>query len=96
MHAVIRTYSGSGAKALFDRLEERKDDVETVVGGVAGFRSYTLLRTADGGATVTVCDDKAGTDESTRVARDWIVANAADISVNPPVVSEGAVVIQLS
>ena len=28
MHAVIRTYSGKGAKELFDVLEKRKADVE--------------------------------------------------------------------
>jgi len=96
MHAVVRTYSGSGAKELFDRLEERKEDVEDVLEGVTGFRSYTLMRTADGGITLTVCDDKAGTDESIQVARDWIASNAADISSSPPVISEGPVIIQLS
>jgi hypothetical protein len=35
-----------------------------------GFVSYSLIRTADGGASVTVCEDKAGTDESLQVARD--------------------------
>ena len=28
MHAVVRTYSGAGAKQLFDLLEQRKADVE--------------------------------------------------------------------
>ena len=28
MHAVVRNYSGAGAKQLFDVLEERKVDVE--------------------------------------------------------------------
>ena len=30
MHAVIRNYSGSGATELFDLLEERKEEVETM------------------------------------------------------------------
>jgi hypothetical protein len=72
MHAVIRTYSGPAAKKLFDLLEERKREVESIIRPVKGFVSYSLLRTADGGASVTVCQDKAGTDESLRVARDWI------------------------
>jgi hypothetical protein len=67
MHAVIRTYSGPAAKKLFDLLEERKREVESIIRPVKGFVSYSLLRTADGGASVTVCQDKAGTDESLRV-----------------------------
>ena len=47
-----------------------KDEVESIISGIAGFVSYTLIRTADGGATVTVCQDKGGTDESLRAARE--------------------------
>lgn len=96
MHAVIRSYSGSGANALFDLLEERKAEVESVIRSVTGFLSYSLIRTDDGGVTVTVCQDKAGTDESLQVARDWIQQNAADLHANPPAVSQGNVVLHLS
>ena len=30
MYAVVRTYSGAGAKELFNLLEQRKADVEAV------------------------------------------------------------------
>ena len=96
MHAVIRSYSGSGATELFDLLEARKNEVEDVIRTVTGFVSYTLLRTDGGGITVTVCQDKTGTDESLQVARTWIQDNAADLSVDPPAVSEGRVVLQLT
>jgi hypothetical protein len=95
MHAVIRTYSGPPAKKLFDLLEERKREVESIIRPVKGFVSYSLLRTADGGASVTVCQDKAGTDESLRVARDWIQKNASSINASAPAVSEGSVILQL-
>jgi len=95
MHAVVRTYSGTGASALFDLLEARRAEVEEVIGAIAGLDSYTMIRTADGGATVTVCADKAGTDASLAAARDWIVANAADLNVGPPTVSEGPVILRL-
>lgn len=95
MHAVVRTYSGDGAKALFDLLAQRKDEVESVIRAVPGFQSYTLLASDDGGATVTVCQDKAGTDESLRIAREWIAENASGLAVSPPVVTEGSVVLQL-
>jgi hypothetical protein len=79
MHAVIRSYSGSGAKELFELMETRKDEVESVIGVVTGFVSYTAVQTDDGGISVTICQDKAGTDESVEAARNWIAENAADL-----------------
>jgi len=96
MHAVVRNYSGSGAKELFDMLEERKGEVESIIRSVTGFVGYTLIRTDNGGVTVTVCQNKAGTDESLQVARDWIQKNASDLDTSPPAVSEGSVVLQMS
>ena len=94
MHAVARTYSGQGAKELIDLLEQRNAEVEDVMGPVSGLQAHTLIRTDDGGVTVTVCQDKAGTDESLQVARDWIKQNASDLNTNLPAVSEGPVVMQ--
>ena len=96
MHAVVRTYSGQGAKELFDLLGQRKGDVERLIRAVPGFQAYSLIRTADGGISVTVCRDKAGTDESLRFARDWIQQNAGKVTTKPPAVAEGDVVLQLS
>ena len=57
--------------------------------------AYTLVQTADGGISVTVCQDKAGTDESLQRAREWIQANASGTGVGAPSVSEGSVILQL-
>ena len=96
MHAVVRNYSGSGAKELFELLEERKADVESIMRSVTGLVTYSMIRTDDGGVTVTVCQDKSGTDESIRVAREWIQENASDIGSSPPAVSEGSTLVQIS
>lgn len=58
-----------------------------------GFVSYTLLRTGDGGISITVADSKAGTDESLKTAQEWIAKNAASAASGAPVVSEGTVII---
>ena len=71
MHTVVRSYSGKGAKELFDVLEKNKADVEKTLRSVKSLVSYTLVRSADGGFSVTVCNDKAGTDESLEKARDY-------------------------
>ncbi len=55
-----------------------------------------MLRTEDGGITVTVCHDKTGTDECLQLALNWIAENAPDLSVDPPSVSEGPVLLHLS
>ncbi len=96
MHAVVRSYSGSGAKELFDLLEQRLAEVESLIRAVQGFVAYSLIRTDDGGVSVTVCQDKAGTDESLQAARDWIQQIASDLSASPPAVSEGSVLLHLS
>lgn len=96
MHAVVRVFSGPGAKKMLDLLEARKQEIEGLIRPVQGFVSYSLMRTADGGASVTVCRDKAGTDESSRIAREWIGKNASDLGVSPPTVLEGSVILQLS
>jgi hypothetical protein len=95
MHAVVRTYSGAGVKQLFDLLEQRKADVESVMRKVPGLLSYTMMRSGDGGVSVTVCKDKAGVEESVKVAREWIQKNASNIHANPPVVTEGSVIVQI-
>lgn len=95
MQVVIRTYSGKGAKELFDVLEKSKADVESILRGVDGLVTYTLARSGDGGFSVTVCKDKAGIDESVRKARDWIMKNAGTTGVGPPNVSEGEVIVHV-
>src|SRR6202521_5677471 len=76
MHAVVRTYSGKGAKELFDVLEKSKAEVEKLIRSVKGFVSYSLVRTADGGFSVSIAQDTAGADESVKKAKDWVKENA--------------------
>jgi len=96
MHTVVRTYSGKGAKELFDALEKHKADVEKLMRSVKGFVGYTLARSGDGGFSVTVCKDKAGVDESVQKAKDWIAKNAMSTGVAAPKVSEGSVITHLN
>ena len=71
------------------------DDVEQVIRSVPGFVSYVLVRTADGGFSVVVCQDKAGTDESTRGAADSVRQNSPQLTVGPLEVIEGGVILHL-
>ena len=95
MHAIVRTYSGQGASELFDLLGQREEDVKALISGVPGFVNYVAVRNGDGGVTVTVCDDKAGTDESSRRAAEWVTENLS-ATANPPSMTEGDTVLQFS
>ena len=95
MHSVTRTYSGKGAKELIDAIEKNKGDVERLLRSINGLVSYSLVRTADGGYSVSVYQDKTGIDESVRVSRDWIAKNASNIGATAPTVLQGAVIMQL-
>ncbi|MDX6696767.1 MAG: hypothetical protein QOE65_164 [Solirubrobacteraceae bacterium] len=95
MHVVVRTYSGQGASELFDLLGQREEDVKALISGVPGFVNYAAVRDGDGGVTVTVCEDKAGTDESSRRAAEWVKENVG-ATADPPAVTEGDTVLQFS
>ena len=95
MYAVVRTYSGQGASELFDLLGQREADVKALISGVPGFVNYAAVRSDDGGVTVTICEDKAGTDESSRRAAEWVKENVS-ATANPPAITEGDTVLQFS
>jgi hypothetical protein len=95
MYTVIRTYTGTNAKKLADLLVEHKGEVEDLLRGVAGLVNYTAARTAEGAVTITVCRDKAGADESVKVARDWVAKRGATLGLGSPFISEGEVVMHL-
>ena len=95
MYAVVRTYSGQGAAELFDLLGQREEDVKALISGVPGFVTYAAVGSDDGGVTVTVCEDKSGTDESSRRAAAWVKENVS-ATVDPPMITEGTTVLQFS
>ncbi len=88
MHIVVRSYSGPGASELFEAMEQREDDVKEVITGTPGFISYAAFRSDDGIKTVTACEDKSGTGESSSRAAAWVKENV-NAAVDPPEISEG-------
>ncbi|MDQ1374604.1 MAG: hypothetical protein QOJ09_1942 [Actinomycetota bacterium] len=94
MHVVVRNYKGSAK--LIDELVSREKDVRELITGVDGFVAYHLVKTADGGVSVSVYRDKAGTEESTRRAAAYIKENLEGVAAGPPEVIEGESVITLT
>jgi FlaG/FlaF family flagellin (archaellin) len=93
MHAVIRTYGGQGTTELFEALGQHEDEVKELISGVPGFVSYAAFMVGDTGVTVTVCEEKEGTDESSKRAGEWVKENV-DATVDAPDITEGDTVLQ--
>ena len=92
MYATIRVYTGKSD--LVEELRRNEAAVTSLIGAVPGFRAYYLVATAEGGgASITVCDDQAGADESNRVAAAWIAQNLPGLSTAPPAITAGEVAI---
>lgn len=91
MFATIRVYTGN--RELADALVENESEVKRIIEGIDGFKSYNLVRTADGAASVSVYEDQAGAAESDRAAAAWLRENLPQLEVAAPQVSAGEVVI---
>ena len=87
MYVTLRWYAG--AAALADAMSAKSGEVEKLIRGVPGFVAYYALRDGDNVTSITVCEDKAGTDESTRRAAAWVKENVKQGAVSPPRISEG-------
>ena len=63
-----------------------------IVSSVAGFIAYQCID-AGGGvvATISVFEDKAGAEELTQKAADWVRENLASLVSNPPEITAGEV-----
>jgi hypothetical protein len=92
MYAVIRAYSGN--RDLADTLAERKEEIQQVIGGINGFKAYYLLKLAEGTSTISVFEDQAGAEESSRAAAAWLVENLPDLNVAAPYVTSGEVLVR--
>jgi heme-degrading monooxygenase HmoA len=91
MHVVVRHYKGS--TKLIEELVDRREDVENLIRGVDGFVAYYLVKTADGGASISVFQNEAGTAESTKRAAAYLKENLDGVAAGPPEIIEGSTVI---
>ena len=94
MHTVVRHYKGNSL--LFDEIVKRASDVESIIRGVDGFVAYYLVRTSDGGFSVSVFDDEAGTVESTQRAAAYLKENLSEVAGAPPELIEGETIMHFN
>ncbi len=63
---------------------------------MSGFVSYYLIHDGSDTVSITVAQDKAGVDESTVIAMNWLAEHAAEVPSVPPHITEGEVLITTS
>ena len=93
MFASIRKYSG--APLLSDELVKHQDELKTVLRPVRGLHAFYLVKTTDGAVSLTVCNDKAGAEESNRVEATWLKDKLPMFANRAPEITTGEVRIQL-
>ncbi len=90
MYAAVRRYRTTNIQELARLVQE---EFVPTVREVPGFVAYYVV---DGGggdvASITVCQDNAGVDESTRRASAWVNERASDLIAGGPDVMAGEVV----
>lgn len=94
MHAVVRHYKGS--PELASALVQRSGEVEELIRGVDGFVAYFLVKTSDGCASISVFENQAGTEESTRRAAAFVKENLSSLATGAPEVIAGETVLHFA
>jgi len=89
MFAAISTY---GVTDVDEFSELVKDGFLPIVESVPGFVACYVVAAGDGMASsITICEEKAGVDESTSRAAEWVEEHALDFIESGPAVVTGAV-----
>ena len=91
MHAAIRLYQVDPGSVNEVRRRVNEGFLP-IIKDASGFQAYYALDAGGGRvATVSVFEDRAGAEESIRMAADWTSQNMASLVPNPPEVLEGEV-----
>src|SRR4051812_24970042 len=91
MYTVIRTYTTSDSAEVAKRVRE---EFLPLVRDVPGFIGYYAVDGGDGRfASITVAEDQAGVEESSKRASSWVKDRLAELVTSGPDVLEGAPVV---
>jgi hypothetical protein len=92
MHVAMRQYQVDPG-SVDEIIRGVNEGLLPIIKDVYGFQAYYAVDAGGGRlASVSVFEDRAGAEESTRLAADWIRQNMASLFPNPPEVLQGEVV----
>jgi len=95
MYSVVRVYKMKSTNDIDKVVDTTRNGFLPIVTKAPGFVAYTMAA-AESGELVTIgfFTDRAGADESTRLAADWVRDNLAWSVEGPPKIAAGEVRIQ--
>lgn len=94
MYTAIRRYQmdPGSVQELARRVEE---EFVPIVSQVPGFVGYYVVNAGGGSlASISVFDDRAGAEESSRRAAEWVKERLASLLPDPPQVTAGEVIVR--
>jgi hypothetical protein len=93
MYTAVRKYKTTPG-AVSKLIQRVQEGFVPIISQVPGFVAYYALDTGnDTVASISVFDDQAGADASTRQAADWVKQNLADLVQGTPEITAGEVLI---
>jgi len=87
MYTTLRLYAGAPGVAA--QILAKRESVEKAMRAVPGFVGFRLMSTADGFASVTICEAKEGCEQTAQVAAAWLKENLPAVNVNAPTIITG-------
>jgi len=95
MYSVVRVYKMKSTGDIDKVVDAARTGFLPIVTKAPGFMAYTMAASSDGTlVTIGMFKDRAGAEESTRLAADWVRDNVASSVEGPPKIAEGDVRIQ--
>ena len=93
MYASIRRYKTSPGAAA-ELAQRVNQGFVPIISAAPGFIAYYVVDAGnDAVASVSVFQDQAGSEESNRMAADWVKENIASLLPAPPEITAGAVTV---
>ncbi len=93
MYASVRRYTGNAE--LAEALNQRADEVRSVISEISGFKAYYLVEAGDDAVTISVFDDEAGAQQSNDAAAAWLSENMPEAVSTAPQISAGEVLLTM-
>jgi hypothetical protein len=92
MHMVVRKYRIKSGASVGEIVQRVQEGFVPIISQTPGFVAYHIVDTgSDTIASVTLFQDKAGADESTRRASDWVSMNLISLLQIPAEITAGEV-----
>ena len=96
MHATIRRYEGVDESRTDELVKNVDEKLLPRLSELPGFGGYYLIEAGNGVmSSISFFDSSAQTDESTRLAANWLREEKLEEAVpNPPKITGGEVIVQ--